>query len=104
MTLKKKSIKKTLDANTTVKKKVGKEPEEILKEGELPTKINKSKETESVGMSIGVTLNLGDFQSLRIDCWATENLTEGETKEEKLINLTEVLKEHLEYVANEMQE
>ena len=53
--------KKVIKKNTTVKKKVGKEPEQVLQEGEpIPPRFSTANQ---VGLNVGVTINLGDFQS-----------------------------------------
>lgn len=100
-----KKVDKRLSANTTIKKKVGREPEEVIQEGaELPRKVNKPFSNNTVGVNIGVTINLGDFQSLRIDCWASEDVKEEQDKQKVLLELTNMVQEHIEYVANKMQE
>lgn len=104
MALKKKVTKKALDENTTIKKKVGRDPEEVIQEGTSPRKINKTTSNNVVGLNIGVTINLGDFQSLRIDCWASEEIALEDDKQAKLLELTEVVRDHINYVAQEMQE
>ncbi len=35
-----------------------------------------------IGVSLGITKNMGDFNSLRVDAWITDTIQEGETKEE----------------------
>ena len=45
---------------------------------------------------------MGDFQSLRVDCWLTDELLDGETHTEGLQRLTEVASEHLRYMADEL--
>lgn len=100
-----KKVSKKLDKNTTIKKKVGREPEEVIQEGaELPRKVNKPFSNNTVGLNIGVTINLGDFQSLRIDCWASEDVKEGQDKQAVLLELTSMVQDHINYVASEMQE
>lgn len=100
----KKLTKKKLEDNTTIVKKVSGE-EKLIQEGkELPRKVDKPNSGNTVGLNIGVTLNLGDYQSLRIDCWASEELQEGQDRQEKLIELTNMLQEHIYYVSDEMQD
>ena len=35
-----------------------------------------------VGASVGVTLNMKDYNSLRVDCWLTDEVKENETVEQ----------------------
>lgn len=102
----KKINKKTVKENTTIVKNKGRKDEKIIKEGkEQPNKAEpKHLNANTVGVSIGVTLNLGDFQSLRIDCWGQQELESIDDREETLVELTDTLREHLTYVAEEMQD
>lgn len=98
------AIKKKLNKQTTIKKQKGRDVE-VIQEGEdAPRKVNKPLANNVVGLNIGVTINLGDFQSLRIDCWASEEVAEHENKQEKLVELTEMVKAHIDYIAQEMQD
>jgi len=36
-------------------------------------------EGDRVGVSFGVTLNMGEYQSLRVEAWAETTIREGET-------------------------
>lgn len=94
------------EKNTTIVKNKGRQDEEIIKEGvESPIKAtHKNTSLNTVGLSIGVTLNLGDFQSLRIDCWGQQEVESPDDREETLLELTEVLQEHITYVADVMQD
>lgn len=99
------SLEEQAQANTTAVKTVSKQPE-TLQEGQPleHTKmhnINKLS-TRTVGVNVGSTINMGDFQSLRIDCWLTDDLLEGETHTEGLQRLTEVASEHLRHMAEEL--
>lgn len=102
----KKVSKKTVKENTTVVKNKGKKDEKVIQEGkEQPVKGSpKHTSVNTVGVSIGVTLNLGDFQSLRIDCWGQQEIEDIDDREEVLVELTETLREHISYVAEEMQD
>lgn len=42
----------------------------------------KQSSPNSVGCSLGVTKNMGGYQSLRVDVWASCEVNEGETHEE----------------------
>jgi|AntRauTorckE6833_2_1112554.scaffolds.fasta_scaffold00366_7 hypothetical protein len=108
MKLKKKSkkaeLKEQADKNTTVaKKKVvakGESEEEEVKSGVPVDHIKKHKPREKerrlIGMSKGVTKNMGDYQSLRVDCWLSDFLEEDENPIEKYQELSEVIDEQLE--------
>ena len=56
----------------------------------------------SVGMAIGITKNMGDYESLRIDVWCTDTLNQGETKEQAFERLSETLSQVLSDTAQEL--
>lgn len=101
MALKKKSKAETNDVAVNVTKpRTG----EVIKSSGAPlepyTKYNCPE--GSVGMSIGVTKNMGDYESLRIDVWCTDRVANNETKGEALARLTEILSQALSDTANEL--
>ena len=55
--------------------------EEVLKQG-VPNDISRKCEKEQIGLSIGVTLNTGNYQSLKVDVWYSSNIQENETAEQ----------------------
>lgn len=73
--------------NTTIKKAVAKEEPVVLKAG-VPvdhTRKHDPKTTQTtVGMSKGITKNMGDFESLRIDVWLSDNVRPDETPEQAI--------------------
>lgn len=50
------------------------EPNDHSRKHELPTNV--------VGASLGITKNMDNYESLRVDVWGTEDVKSGETKEE----------------------
>lgn len=47
---------------------------------------------QTVGVNFGVTLNMDNFESVRIDCWLTDSVQEGETYEQafqRVFNIAE---------------
>lgn len=99
------TLEKQAEVNTTATKSVGREAT-VIKEGvpQEHSKIHNINKHQSrmVGVNVGSTINMGDFQSLRIDCWLTDDLLEGETHTEGLQRLTEIATEHLNYMAEEL--
>lgn len=100
---KKAVLTKKAEENTTVKVKVGKEPEEIIKEGNPLDHARKQNQVSSpnevpqtiVGLSKGVTVNMGDYQSLRVDCWLTTPLKEGQTLQQAYDEIAELIEERI---------
>lgn len=82
MALKKKTLKQIAKENTSVTKGSSRD-QEVLKEG-VPCEHSKNHLTgeKIVGVSLGVTRNMGDYQSLRVDCWLTDTVKENETVEQ----------------------
>lgn len=99
------NLKEQAKANTTATKSVNKQTETLVEgqplEHSKMHNINKLN-SRTVGVNVGSTINMGDFQSLRVDCWLTDELLEGETHTEALQRITEVASEHLRYMADEL--
>ena len=82
MALKKKSLKEIASENAQVTKGTSKN-QEVLKEG-IPNDHSVKHLTNDrvVGVSLGITRNMGDYQSLRVDCWLTDTVEDNETVEQ----------------------
>lgn len=87
---KKKVVKKSLEekAQENISATIGNRTNQrVLKEG---TPLNHSdihninRTQRTVGVNIGITKNMGDFESLRVDCWLTDEILEGETQSDAL--------------------
>jgi uncharacterized alkaline shock family protein YloU len=78
---------------------------ETKKKGVHPS--NNDKQTakhQSFGLSKGVTLNMGDFESLRVDVWLSDEVQKGETVSEAFDRVNEILQEELERMVKDTQE
>lgn len=92
--------------NTTiVKTKVNEEPV-VEKEG-LPLEhapkhkvTNNVTNPKTVGVNVGSTINMGDYQSLRIDCWLTDEVQDNENHLQSLARITEIAFAHVESMAS----
>jgi hypothetical protein len=51
-----------------------------------------------IGVSIGKTINLGDYESLRIDVWCAEDIPDGEDKNRHFLDLRKRLDEQLQAI------
>ena len=85
--LKNKSLKKSLsqqaEENSTVTRGTSKN-QRVLKEG-VPNDHSRkhlNDEFPTVGVSIGTTLNMGDYESLRVDVWLSDKVSDTETLEQ----------------------
>lgn len=105
-TLKNKSLKRDLstqaEENTTVTK--GKFSDRTtLKQG-TPNDHSRKNVSNSgapvVGVSIGSTLNMGDYESLRADCWLTDEVHENETIEQAYERVTHIVSETLSQIVD----
>lgn len=105
-----KSLQKQVDSakkNTTVVKKVAREEPELIKAGTPkdhslkhdPQEPAKSR-SSVVGASLGVTLNMDNYESVRIDCWLTDEVNENETKEEAFARVLAVVEKQVHEVAS----
>lgn len=96
--LKRKRLAKKAEENTTITKKVGREEAETIKSG-TPldhTAKHDPKHSAVVGMSKGVTKNMDNFESLRVDVWLSDTVQDGETAEEAMMRVEAFLDEALE--------
>lgn len=92
--LKRKSLKQQAVKNTTVKRN-----KEVEQEGvplDHAPKHGVPLQSRSVGMNKGITRNMGDFESLRVDVWLTDFISPGETPQEALARVEEIIDETLE--------
>ena len=78
-----KKLAKTAEENTTISKKSS-EGVETLKQG-IPLDHSVKHDPKAptiIGMSKGVTKNMDNYESLRVDVWLSDSVQEGETPEE----------------------
>ena len=103
------ALKKKAEANTTVVKRNSDKSEDILKNGvHVDTKQKTGNPTQQnetiVGLSVGSTLNMDNYESLRVDCWLSDTVKDGETVEEAYNRLREVLSAQFVETVNEYRE
>ena len=92
--------------NTTITKKVGRDAPVTIKSGtplDHSVKHN-SYEGTKFGMSKGCTLNMGEYESMRVDVWLTSEVFEGESIKEAYSRVEQVLDEVLEESVNSTRE
>ena len=104
--LKNKSLKKSLSEqakeNTTVTKGTAKN-QNVLKEGTPNDHARKHLEenTPVVGCSIGTTLNMGDYESLRVDVWLTDRVAPRETVEQAYARVVQTVDKTLQEIVSQ---
>lgn len=105
--LKNKSLKKSLseqaEQNASVTKGTSKN-QTVLKEGVPNDHFRKRHNNSSspiVGVSIGSTLNMGDYESLRADVWLSDEVREGETVAQAYQRVTSIVDETLQNIVNQ---
>lgn len=84
--------------NTSISKKVGRDEPTVIKSG---TPIDHSVkhspyEGAKFGMSKGVTKNMENYESLRVDVWLTGEALPGESIQEAYARVEEIIDEVLE--------
>ena len=104
--LKNKSLKKSLaeqaEENATVTK--GKPNDRTtLKEGKPNDHSRKHLDgnVPVVGVNIGTTLNMGDYESLRVDVWLTDCVRGNETTQQSYERVVSVVDETLQSIVNQ---
>lgn len=104
--LKNKSLKKSLSEqakeNTTVTKGTSKN-QTPLKEGVPNDHARKHLEENVpvVGCSIGTTLNMGDYESLRVDVWLTDRVAPRETVEQAYARVVQTVDKTLQEIVSQ---
>ena len=105
--LKEEQLRDTARENTSIQKKDS-EGTAVIKKGnpldhEVKQKFAKNKGSafvgQTVGMSIGCTLNMGDYESFRVDCWLSDTVKEEETIEQAFLRVQSILEERVEEVS-----
>ena len=94
--------KENAQKNTTITKKVGREEPTVIKAG-TPldhTVKHDSYEGTKFGMSKGCTLNMENYESMRVDVWLTSEVFEGESIKEAYSRVEQILDEVLEESVN----
>jgi hypothetical protein len=101
------SLKSKAKSNAMVSKVHGKE-KEVVKEGIPLDHTDKCKPVEltgaKVGMSIGSTINMGDFESLRVDVWLSDTLQEDESERDGFNRIQLILQEVIQEVVDEFSD
>lgn len=98
----KKSLKEKAFDNARVTIGTSKE-QETLKEG-IPCEHSKKHLTEApiVGVSVGVTKNMDNYESLRADVWLTDNVHEGyETVNQAYERVSKIVEDTLTKIIEE---
>lgn len=105
-TMKNKSLKKSLSEqaqeNVTVTKGTSKN-QTTLREGKPSEHSRKHLDGDVpvVGISIGTTLNMGDYESLRVDVWLTDKVAENETTTQAYARVVKTVDETLQEIVSQ---
>jgi predicted proteasome-type protease len=100
----KRNLKEELKANTTVKR-----GETVLQQGtplDHSTKhaVPEISSKPRAGLSVGVTLNMGDFQSLRVDCWYSAEIEDEDYLNLFYERLSDALQQNIKDIGEKFQE
>lgn len=71
--------------------------EHVIKHGDVRVP------NKSVGMNLGVTLNMGDYESLRVDVWCTDEVRDDETHEEAMERVSSLARARLDLEIEEIR-
>lgn len=105
----KKVVKKQIKEATTNAKVVHKKNrKETVVKDETPLdhsdkhKLPFKNTAKTVGINVGVTRNMENYESLRVDVWCTDEVYEGETHEEALNRISDLVKARIDYEIEEI--
>ena len=59
---------------------------------------------EVVGLSLGSTVSMGNFESLRVDIWLSREVGDNENSQEVLDNLKSLIEENLQTIIGEYKD
>ena len=102
--LKEEQLRDTARDNTSIQKRDS-EGTATIKKGnpldhEVKQKFAKNKDSsfvgQTVGMSKGITKNMDNYESLRVDCWLSDIVHEDETVKEAFVRVEAIIDEVLE--------
>lgn len=98
----KKSLSERAEENATVTKGTSKK-QEVLKEGKPNDHSRKHLDgnVPVVGINIGTTLNMGDYESLRVDVWLTDSVNKDETVQQAYERVVSVVDETLQSIVSQ---
>ena len=99
----KKSLSEQAVENASVTKGTSKN-QTVIKEGKPNDHSSKhltKEETPVVGVSIGTTLNMGDYESLRVDVWLTDTVQKSETIEQAYARVVNTVDSTLQEIVNQ---
>lgn len=89
-------LKKKAKENTTVTKKSEGVVESIQKGTPLDHVLKHDPKVRTIGMSKGVTKNMDNYESLRVDVWLSDEIRENETPEEAITRIESFIDKALE--------
>lgn len=89
-------LKKKAKDNTTVTKKSSGVEETIQKGTPLDHTLKHDPKVRTIGMSKGVTKNMDNYESLRVDVWLSDEIRENETPEEAITRIESFIDKALE--------
>lgn len=93
----KKGLAEKAEENTTIQKKSSGEVETLKGGNPLDHAVKHDpKSPPIVGMSKGVTKNMDNYESLRVDVWLSDTVQPNETKEQTLTRIEAVIDKALE--------
>lgn len=90
------TVTKGTKANQTVIKE-GTPLDHAVKQGD------KKIPNKSVGINLGVTLNMGDYESLRVDVWCTDEVRDNETHEDAMERVSSLARARLDLEIEEIR-
>lgn len=109
MALKNKSLRQSLSKNAEENARVTKgtsNNQQVLKEG-IPNDHSRKHldgQTPVIGASIGSTLNMENYESLRVDVWLTDKVGNDETIQQAYERIVKVLDETLQDIVSQYKE
>lgn len=86
-----KSHKKDIYYGVSRKNTDGTEEEVVHKGSPIDPNIKTGTPVRSVGVNIGVTMNMGNYQSMRIDVWSADKIRSHETRKEAIFRVANEL-------------
>lgn len=108
MALKNKALQKSLSEQAEKNSRVtrGKSSDQkVLKEG-VPNDHSRKHSNGGtvVGVNIGTTLNMGDYESLRVDVWLSDEVQKNETTQQAYERVVRIVDETLQNIVSQYKD
>lgn len=89
------NLRKQAEEHTQIVHKTPETGETVVKKGEPLEHSNKHFGVNTIGLSKGLTKNMDNYESLRVDCWLSKEIKPEDNVQEELDKLSDIIEERI---------